>query len=144
MQGAIKEAIEKNYNLLFSYIESTYTGFADLPKIIREKNAEGVHFMRHTYPKMIKDIQSLGIPIVAVDNLPRVKGINSTQIDNKHQSTRRPLEARCRSATDCHAASDFSALASVENRVFSSGHALCNGRAWDNTSVPPTTLFPKR
>jgi DNA-binding LacI/PurR family transcriptional regulator len=40
--------------------------------------------MRHTYPKMIKDIQSLGIPIVAVDNMPRVKGINSTQIDNKH------------------------------------------------------------
>jgi LacI family repressor for deo operon, udp, cdd, tsx, nupC, and nupG len=84
VQGAIKEAIEKNYNLLFSYIESTYTGFTDLPKIIREKNAEGVLFMRHTYPKMIKDIQSLGIPIVAVDNMPRVKGINSTQIDNQH------------------------------------------------------------
>jgi DNA-binding LacI/PurR family transcriptional regulator len=83
VQGAVKEAIEKNYNLLFSYIESRYTGFADLPQIIREKNAEGVLFMRHTYPKMIKDIQSLGIPIVAVDNMPRVKGINTTQIDNK-------------------------------------------------------------
>jgi DNA-binding LacI/PurR family transcriptional regulator len=87
VQGAIKEAIEKNYNLLFSYIEATYTGFGDLPKIIREKNAEGVLFMRHTYPKMIRDIQSLGIPIVAVDNMPYIKSINSAQIDNKRGGT---------------------------------------------------------
>jgi DNA-binding LacI/PurR family transcriptional regulator len=83
VQGAIKEAIENNYNLLFSYIEATYAGFGDLPQIIREKNAEGALFVRHTYPKMIKDIQSLGIPIVAVDNQPSIKSINSTQIDNK-------------------------------------------------------------
>jgi LacI family transcriptional regulator len=83
VQGAIKEAIENNYNLLFSYIEATYAGFGDLPQIIREKNAEGALFVRHTYPKMIKDIQSLGIPIVAVDNQPLIKSINSTQIDNK-------------------------------------------------------------
>src|SRR5207244_12041422 len=55
----------------------------DLPKIIREKNAEGVLFVRHTYPKMIRDIQSLGIPIVAVDNAPFIARLNSTQIDNK-------------------------------------------------------------
>jgi LacI family transcriptional regulator len=83
VQGAIKVAIENNYNLLFSYVEATYTGFRDLPKIIREKNAEGALFVRHTYPKMIKDIQSLGIPIVAVDNEPLIQSINSTQIDNK-------------------------------------------------------------
>jgi LacI family repressor for deo operon, udp, cdd, tsx, nupC, and nupG len=83
VQGAILEAIENDYNLLFSYIEGTYTGFDDLPKIIREKNAEGVLFVRHTDPKMIKDIQSLGIPIVAVDNQPLIESINSTQIDNQ-------------------------------------------------------------
>jgi hypothetical protein len=59
-------------------------GLAELPKIIREKNAEGVLFMRHTYPKLIKEIQSLRISVVAVDDMPRVKGINSTQVDNEH------------------------------------------------------------
>jgi DNA-binding LacI/PurR family transcriptional regulator len=83
VQGAIKEAIEHDYNLLFSYVEATYTGFRDLPKMIREKNADGALFVRHTYPKMIKDIQLLGIPIVAVDNQPLIKSINSTQIDNE-------------------------------------------------------------
>jgi LacI family transcriptional regulator len=83
VQGAVKEALERNYNLLFAFIESTYTSFDDLPKVIREKNVEGVLFVRHTYPKMIRDIQSLRIPIVAVDNFPRIKSIDSMQIDNK-------------------------------------------------------------
>ena len=83
VQGAVKEALERNYNLLFAFIESTYTGFDDLPKVIREKNVEGVLFMRHTYPKMIRDIQSLEIPIVAVDNFPRIRNIDSMQIDNR-------------------------------------------------------------
>jgi DNA-binding LacI/PurR family transcriptional regulator len=83
VQGAVKEGLERNYNLLFSFIESNYTGFDDLPKVIREKNVEGVLFMRHTYPKMIRDIQSLEIPIVAVDNFPRIKNVDSMQIDNR-------------------------------------------------------------
>lgn len=83
VQGAVKEGLERNYNLLFAFIESTYTGFADLPKVIREKNVEGVLFMRHTYPKMIRDIQSLQIPIVAIDNFPRIKNIDTMQIDNR-------------------------------------------------------------
>ena len=83
IQGAVKEALERNYNLLFAFIESTYTGFDDLPKVIREKNVEGVLFMRHTYPKMIRDIQSLQIPVVAVDNFPRIKNVDSMQIDNR-------------------------------------------------------------
>lgn len=83
IQGAVKEGLDRNYNLLFAFIESTYTGFSDLPKIIREKNVEGVMFMRHTYPKMIRDIQSLGIPIVAVDNFPRLKNLDTMQIDNR-------------------------------------------------------------
>ena len=83
VQGAIKQAIESDYNLLFSYLETTYSGFADLPKIIREQNAEGALFVRHTAPKMIKDVQSLGMPIVAVDNTPLIKSLNTIQIDNK-------------------------------------------------------------
>jgi LacI family transcriptional regulator len=83
VQGAIKEATENDYNLLFSYIESTYTGFGDLPKSIREKNADGALCVRHTDPKMIHDIQSLGIPIVAVDNQPLIRSINTAQIDNE-------------------------------------------------------------
>jgi len=83
VQGAVKEAIERDYNLLFSFIGSSYTGFNDLPKVIRERNVEGVLFIRHTLPKMIRDLQSFGLPIVAIDNSPRIKGIDSLQIDNR-------------------------------------------------------------
>ena len=83
VQGAIKEAIERDYDLLFSYVDATYTGYEGLPKIVREKNAGGVLFMRRIEPRMAEDIQALGIPVVAVDEVPRVEGLNSVQIDNR-------------------------------------------------------------
>lgn len=83
VQGAVKEAVERDYNLLFSFMGSSYTGFNDLPKVIRERNVEGVLFIRQTLPKMIRDLQSFGLPIVAIDNTPRIKGIDSLQIDNR-------------------------------------------------------------
>jgi DNA-binding LacI/PurR family transcriptional regulator len=82
VQGAVKEAVERNYNLLFSYVETTYKSFEDLPKMVREKNAEGVLFMWRVHPAMIKDISALSIPVVLVDTAPRVAGVNSFQIDN--------------------------------------------------------------
>jgi LacI family transcriptional regulator len=82
IQGAIKEAIEKEYNLLFSYIRGTYRGYADLPRIVQEKNAEGVLFTRLVHPKLIAAIQARGIPVVAVDHYPETQGLNSLQIDN--------------------------------------------------------------
>src|SRR5690349_22895993 len=45
VQGAVKEAIEREYNLLFSYVDATYKSYADLPKIVREKNVAGVMFI---------------------------------------------------------------------------------------------------
>lgn len=83
IQGAIKEAIEKQYNLLFSYITQTYKGYADLPKIVQEKNAEGVLLTRLVHPKLIHAIQARGIPVVAVDHYPETKQVNSLQIDNR-------------------------------------------------------------
>ena len=56
VQGAIKEAIQRDYNLLFSYVEAAYRSYQDLPKIVREKNAEGVLLMRHAHPKMVADM----------------------------------------------------------------------------------------
>jgi DNA-binding LacI/PurR family transcriptional regulator len=82
VQGAVKEAVERNYNLLFSYVETTYKGLEDLPKMVREKNAEGVLFMRRVHPKMIKDIAALSVPVVLIDTFPRVAGVNTLQIDN--------------------------------------------------------------
>jgi len=87
VQGAIKEAIERNYDILFSYVEATYAGYETLPKIVREKNAGGVLFMRRVEPRMVADIQALGIPVVAVDENPRISGLNSVQIDNRRGGT---------------------------------------------------------
>ena len=87
VQGAIREAIDRNYDLLFSYVESTYAGYESLPKIVREKNAGGVLFMRRIERRMVDDIQALGIPVVAVDEFPRIEGLNSVQIDNRRGGT---------------------------------------------------------
>jgi DNA-binding LacI/PurR family transcriptional regulator len=84
VQGAIKQAIEREYNLLFSYIGKTYGGVSDLPKVIREKNAQGALFINRVNPRLLRDIQARGIPVVAIDHFPQVTEINSLEIDNVH------------------------------------------------------------
>jgi LacI family transcriptional regulator len=83
VQGAVKEAAEQGYDLMFSYVETTYAGYQTLPKLVREKNAGGVLFVKRIEPRMVRDIQSLGIPVVTVDNSPRMDSVNSVQIDNR-------------------------------------------------------------
>lgn len=82
VQGAIKQAIESKYNVLFSYMDAKYQGEQDLPKIIREKNAQGAVFIRRIEPQLLKDIEARGIPVVAIDHYPTYKQVNSLQIDN--------------------------------------------------------------
>lgn len=82
VQGAVKEAMERKYNLLFSFVDTTYRDLQDLPKIVREKNTEGVLFIHRVEPRMVRDIAALGIPVVLVDNVPAVRGVNTLQIDN--------------------------------------------------------------
>ena len=83
VQGAIKQAIESEYNVLFSYMDATYEGVRDLPKIIREKNAQGAVFIRRIQPQLLKDILARGIPVVAIDHYPAYRQVNSLQIDNR-------------------------------------------------------------
>lgn len=83
IQGAIKETIDRHYNLLFSYMSTTYRGPIDLPKIVREKNVEGVLVPWQVDPALIRDIQDRGISVVAVDTFPAVTGVDSLQIDNR-------------------------------------------------------------
>jgi LacI family transcriptional regulator len=84
VQGAVKEAVERDYNLLFAHIDTTYKSLKDLPKMVREKNAEGALFMHRVHPGMIEDIAALSIPVLLVDNFPHVDGVNALQIDNVH------------------------------------------------------------
>jgi DNA-binding LacI/PurR family transcriptional regulator len=82
VQGAVKEALERDYNVLFSYVSAAYGGVEDLPKIVREKNAEGVLFVRRVDPSMIKDVAALSVSVVLVDTFPRVEEVNALNIDN--------------------------------------------------------------
>ncbi len=82
IQGVIREAMDRDYNLLFAYVESRYGGTRDLPKMIREANVAGVLFVGHIYPRMLCDIRDSGVSVVAIDHTPRIKGVASIQIDN--------------------------------------------------------------
>jgi DNA-binding LacI/PurR family transcriptional regulator len=82
IQGAVKHAMARDYHLLFSYMDKPYRGPADLPKVIQERNAEGVLFMRQIHPRLVKDIQQRGLPVVAIDHFPAMRQVDSLQIDN--------------------------------------------------------------
>jgi LacI family transcriptional regulator len=83
IEGIVKETIEKGFNLFFSYMESAYDGYQSLPKIVREKNVDGVLVIWRSDPQMIADIKERRIPVVAIDNHPVLKGVDTIQTDNK-------------------------------------------------------------
>ena len=83
IQGIIREAMECDYNLLFSYVEPSYRDSQDLPKVIREANVAGVIFVGHLNPRMLYDIRDAGVAVVAIDHHPRIRNVASIQIDNR-------------------------------------------------------------
>ncbi len=83
IQGIIREATGRDYNLLFSYLESKYRDSRDLPKSIREANVAGVLFVGRIYPRLLCDIRDSGVALVAIDHHPRIKNVASVQIDNR-------------------------------------------------------------
>lgn len=80
VEGCIKETIERKYNILFSYVPS-YAGEHNLPKVVLERNTDGVILLAQISPKMIRDLQKRGIPLVAIDNTPDVKGMSTVRFD---------------------------------------------------------------
>jgi DNA-binding LacI/PurR family transcriptional regulator len=83
IQGAIREATQREYNLIFSYVERDYRGSTDLPKVVCEHNTEGVLAVQRISPEMIADIQSRNIPVVAVDCYPVAPRVGSLQMENR-------------------------------------------------------------
>jgi LacI family transcriptional regulator len=83
IEGMVKETIDKGFNLYFSYLESAYDGYQSFPKIIREKNVDGIILIARSDPKMVADLRDRKIPVVAVDTYPALKGADSIQVDNK-------------------------------------------------------------
>lgn len=82
VQGAIKEAAEREFNILFSFMHDEYERVQELPKVIREKNAEGVLFMQSVSPALVDDIRAKDLAVVAVDCYPRLEGLDTVGVDN--------------------------------------------------------------
>jgi DNA-binding LacI/PurR family transcriptional regulator len=82
IRGIIWEAQARDYNVLFTYMKSKYGGVPDLPKLVREANVAGMLFVGRVSRAALRDVQQLGISVVAIDHQPRVKKIPSIQIDN--------------------------------------------------------------
>jgi DNA-binding LacI/PurR family transcriptional regulator len=83
IQGALDAAMEAEYNLLFAYVHERYRSHADLPRVIREANTEGVLLIREVHPRMVADIQALGLPVVTIDQYPPVTAVDRLEIDNR-------------------------------------------------------------
>lgn len=83
VQGAIKQAAASEYNILFSFMHDEYMDQSDLPKVIREKNAEGVLFMQAVSPELIRELQAREVAVVAVDCHPRLEDLDTVYVDNE-------------------------------------------------------------
>ncbi len=82
IQGAIKEASEREYNVLFSFIKDEYKSYEDLPKVVREKNVEGALFIQHVSGPLFQELRHRGLAMVAVDSHPEVQGLSAVYVDN--------------------------------------------------------------
>jgi len=82
IEGVIREATQREYNLMFAYMDRDYRGYADLPKVVRERNAEGVLMIQRVFPPMVEDILRRGVPVVAIDSYPSMTTIGVLQMDN--------------------------------------------------------------
>ena len=83
VEGALKQALERDYHLLFSYLKSDYRGRNDLPAVITQRNTEGVLFIKRLVPAMVADISAIGVPIVAIDHYPPSPLVGSVSMDNR-------------------------------------------------------------
>jgi LacI family transcriptional regulator len=83
IQGVVREAMARDYNLLFAYIEPKRGRPPELPKMIRESNVVGVLFVGRIDAAMVPAIRALGIAVVGVDHGVAVDGLSSVQIANR-------------------------------------------------------------
>jgi DNA-binding LacI/PurR family transcriptional regulator len=83
IEGALKQALERNYHLLFSYLKTDYQGRNDLPSVITQRNTEGVLFIKRLVPEMVKDISAIGVPIVAIDHYPPSPLVGAVSMQNR-------------------------------------------------------------
>jgi DNA-binding LacI/PurR family transcriptional regulator len=80
IDGVIREVTDRNYNLLFGYVEP---GLAQVPKMIRESNVAGVLFVGRTDRAMVLQIARLGMRVVTIDPGLEIKGVPSVRIADR-------------------------------------------------------------
>ena len=83
IEGALKQALDRKYHLLFSYLKADYQGRNDLPTVITQRNTEGVLFIKRLVPEMVADIAAIGMPIVAIDHYPPSPLVGSVSMENR-------------------------------------------------------------
>ena len=83
VEGALKQALERKYHLLLSYLKVDDRGRNDLPTVITQRNTEGVLFIKRLVPAMVAAISAIDMPIVAIDPYPPSPLVGSVSIANR-------------------------------------------------------------
>jgi DNA-binding LacI/PurR family transcriptional regulator len=82
VEGVIDASLTHEYNLLFSVVGEGYRGAEDLPKAVREHNADGLILVSRVAPLLVQDVVRLGLPAIAIDPFPAVPKLHTLQADN--------------------------------------------------------------
>jgi LacI family transcriptional regulator len=82
VEGVIAGSLAHEYNLLFSVVAESYRTSSDLPKAVREHNADGLLLVSRIAPGLVRDVLDLGVPVVAIDPYPAAPKLHTLQADN--------------------------------------------------------------
>lgn len=83
VDGVEEQVLTQGYNLLISAFDISSRGQA-LPKLIRERNVDGLILAGAISDDFISALRKEGFPIVLVDNYLKNEKINCVVIDNTH------------------------------------------------------------
>lgn len=84
LEGMELELTERNYNLVLGVLPSEDGGArVQVPKMIREKNVDGLVLLGETLPALLREVQERRIPAVLVDSQVAGMEAHSVLTDNR-------------------------------------------------------------
>lgn len=82
IEGIEERLISNNLNLVTNVLTGEQVKTMEMPKMIKEKSADGVILMGYFPDEFVEVVASKGVPVVMVDNYYRDSGITSITTDD--------------------------------------------------------------
>jgi len=82
MEGIEEELINNNLNLLNNILRKEQMDSLDIPKMVKEKNVDGIILLGHMPEPFVRMVSDKGLPVVMIDNYFDNANISTVIADN--------------------------------------------------------------